>query len=541
MLYFIPAWYQQNKWKELEQSWHTRRMHTEFDDTVKQVQMFHRSGMHDFKILLLSHTPNFRHFLHRQGVLHASYWSCFDAIQEVTKKKAVVFSFHNLNWPEGIEFVYTPFVVVAYLKNEKYAQIEFGEAGNPIEVAMYQNGLVSKRNIYDDRGFVSAMEAYDQGKLLYTDYLTEAGVAKMRVYADDGRVEINPKNNTFLVFDGDEVETVEFSSLNYPNLGEAIREVFYTHILMNNDDDIFCIAMHKQNIQVTNELIGREKCILSFYGDRYRIKDHPEAKELVKKAGYIITDSEATSRYLVRELGEEIENLIDISPYDSRMDFGISGELTVQKVLVPVDDLPEDRFKALVIQLASYLPQNENAMIHLFTRNATYNWPEVLLNKVADIVEEAGFDRRIVIPEEIEDDTAENEVDLEDEEEEEIPVRFFVEQCVDELSVSKCIREQRIMVDMRHNPDLYLQINCISTAIPQIIRRETQYMQNMYNGFVVKDFEQIPAALDYFLGSLANWNQAKVYSYDIAQKFTTRKLLEKWKEVRAYMESQERK
>ena len=96
MLYFIPAWYQKNEWKELEQSWHTRRMHTEFDDTVKQVQMFHRSGMRDFKILLLSHTPNFRHFLHRQGVYHAPYWSAFDAIQEVRRKKAAVFSFHNL-------------------------------------------------------------------------------------------------------------------------------------------------------------------------------------------------------------------------------------------------------------------------------------------------------------------------------------------------------------------------------------------------------------------------------------------------------------
>ena len=122
MLYFIPAWYEQNMWKELEQSWHTRRMHTEFDDTVKQVQMFHRNGMRDFKILLLSHTPNFRHFLHRQGVFHAPYWSCFDAIQEINRKKAAVFSFHNLDWPKNIEFVYTPFVVVAYLENVKYAQ-----------------------------------------------------------------------------------------------------------------------------------------------------------------------------------------------------------------------------------------------------------------------------------------------------------------------------------------------------------------------------------------------------------------------------------
>ena len=38
MLHFIPAWYQQGKWCENEQYWRVRRMYTEFDDTVKQVQ-----------------------------------------------------------------------------------------------------------------------------------------------------------------------------------------------------------------------------------------------------------------------------------------------------------------------------------------------------------------------------------------------------------------------------------------------------------------------------------------------------------------------
>ncbi len=146
----------------------------------------------------------------------------------------------------------------------------------------------------------------------------------------------------------------------------------------------------------------------------------------------------------------------------------------------------------------------------------------------------AGFDRRMVIPEEKEDLNGENENLGEDAGE--VPVRFFVEQCVDELSVSKCIREQRIMVDMRHNPDLYLQINCISSAIPQIVRRETQYMKNGQNGFVITDMDKIPGALDHFLGSLANWNQAKVYSYDIAQKYTTKHLLEKWDDVIAKAE-----
>ena len=535
MFYFIPAWYQQNSWRESEQSWHTRRMHTEFDDTVKQVQMFYRSGMRDFKILLLSHTPNFRHFLHRQGVFHAPYWSCFDAIQEIKRKKAVVFSFHNLDWPEGIEFVYTPFVVIAYLEKTKYAQINFGEAGNPIEVSMYKNEALSRKNIYDDRGFVSSTEVYDNGRMIYTDYLTETGATKLRVYAETGAVEINASSNTFQIFKGDDVvEVREFKELIYPSLTDVILEVLMAHLETEHDNDIFCIAMHELNYIAAKELIGRKKCILSFYGDRYRIKDHPEAKDVVKSSGYIITDSEPTTRYLLREMDEKVENIIDISPYDSRMDFGISEQLMVQKILVPIDGLSDERFKELMLALAQYLDQNENAMMHIFTRNATYDLPEKLLAKIADILEEAGFDRRVVIPED-EDETAENE-DIDCEEKEDIPVRFFIEQCVDELSVSKCIREQRIMVDMRHNPDLYLQINCISSAIPQLVRRETQYMQNGYNGFVITDCERIPIALDYFLGSLANWNQAKVYSYEISQKFTTKHLLEKWKNVIASME-----
>lgn len=534
MLYFIPAWYQQNTWKELEQNWHTRRMHTEFDDTVKQVQMFHRSGMREFKILLLSHTPNFRHFLHRQGVYHARYWSCFDAIQEVKRKKAQVFSFHNLDWPKNVEFVYTPYVVLAFLNGEKYAQINFGEAGNPIEVSMYKKDVLVRRNIYDDRGFVSATELYEDGIIVYTDYLTEKGIVKMRVYEDTGVVDINPKSNTYLVTNDENDEARTFNKLRYDSLSEVIMEVFGAHVLTDEEDGVYCVAMHELNIMPLKTLIDKKKCILSFYGDRYRIKDHPEGKVFVKKAGYIITDSEATTRYLKREMEEEIDNVIDISPYDSRMDFGISEQLTVQKILVPVDDLPEDRFRLLMIALAQYLCENEKAMVHIFTRNAQFDLPEILINKIATIIEEAGFDPKMALGEDENEDDAENK--MVDEGENEVFGRFVVEQCVDELSVSKCIREQRIMIDMRHNPDLYLQINCISSAIPQIVRRETQYMQNGYNGFVVTDFERIPVALDYFLGSLANWNQAKVYSYEISQKFTTKNLLKKWEQVQKTLE-----
>ena len=90
MLYFIPAWYQQDQWCENEQRWSIRRMHTEFDDTVKQIQLFHRNKAYPYQIILLSFAPNFRHFLHRQGIYRAPYWSCFDSIQEIKRKRAEI-------------------------------------------------------------------------------------------------------------------------------------------------------------------------------------------------------------------------------------------------------------------------------------------------------------------------------------------------------------------------------------------------------------------------------------------------------------------
>ena len=528
MLYFIPAWYQQNKWRELEQNWHSRRMHTEFDDTVKQVQLFHRSGKVAYKILLLSYAPNFRHFLHRQGVYHAPYWSCFDAIQEITAKKAAVLSFHNLKWPEEIEFVYTPFAVLAYQNDVLYSKIEFGENGNPIEVTLYRYNEAVRRNVYDDRGFLSSTEIYDNGELRYTDYLTPDGHVKFREYSPTGYIEINQDYNYYLIFNGSEYEKKKFKKPYYDGIVDLLVEVFRSYIYYCDYDSKFCIAMHEYNARVLEKVLKSKYYILSFFGDRFRMKEHENAKKLVEAANYVVTDSEATSRYLNRDMGYELPHIMDISPFDSRVDFGISQQLKVQNILVPVDELPEDRFEQVIYQLAKYITTNDMVCVHIFTREAAYNVPRDLLKKITDILIKYDFDPRWTIPQE--DQKSKDETDI-DNNKDVVPTYFVVEQCVDELSVSKCIREQRILLDMSHNPNLYLQINCISSGIPQLVRRRTQYVEHKQNGLIFKDFNKIPESLDYFLNGFSNWNKAKVFSYQIGQKYTSRKLLTNWEYV----------
>ncbi len=526
MLYFIPAWYQLNKWCETEQKWYSLRDRTEFDDTVKQVQLFHRGGFYPFQILLLSYAPNFRHFLHRQGVYHAPYWSCFDAIQEVRRRKIMTFSFHNLNWPPHVEFIYTMFVVVAMYKGEKYAQMEFGEDGNLIQIDMYQNGKLQRRNLYDDRGFVSATILFEEGKQLYQDYLTEKGVWKLREYAD-GHVEINPKYPHFLIqFPGQEESLVPFKHSSYACMGDVVEEVLKAYVGYTAEEDIFCAAMHELHAKILDRVLRNTRLIYSFYGERYPVRDSEETWKLVKHARYIITDTRETTYTLENALGRRLEDQTDITPFDSRVDFGISQQFTVQKILVPVDGLEDACFETLIEQLGNYLPQNDNAQIHLFTRLADYDIKRRLLDRTRQCLRKFGLEEDWARESDGQGVT-ENRLD----DGEDIPVRFFVEQCVNELEVSKCMREQRLVIDMRETNELYLRIAGISVGIPQLVYKKSQFVEHGKNGLVIEDVSGLPDAMAYYLESLANWNDAMIHSYELGRNYSTEVLINKWKEV----------
>lgn len=527
MLYFIPAWYQQDMWRENEQYWYSRRMHTEFDDTVKHVQLFHRSKVCPFNIMLLSYAPNFRHFLHRQSVFHAPYWSCFDAIQEVRRKKVKMFSFHNLNWPEHIEFVYSPFAMVAVLDGKKYAQVEFGEDGNPIQVDIYQNEMLQRRNIYDDRGFVSSTVMYENAVPVYQDYLTDAGVWKIRHFADDGHVEVNPKNAVYLLSYQDQEYIKEFSKLSYDSLDEVIYEVLTSFLALTEEEDMFCVAVHDLHKDMLQDALKNRKMILSFFGERYDIKNRMEQViHMIQKADYIITDTQDNLKRIQRRVERELTNITDITPFDSRVDLGISQQLSVQKILVPVDDMEDDWFEEIIIRLGEYLPSNENAQVHLFTREADIGRKKQLLEQTRRCLKKAGLEEGWAFEQES-TRVREHFLDSEDV----VRVRFFVEQCVDELSVSKCVREQRLIVDMRKTSELYLRIMGISMGIPQIVYRDTQFVEDGNNGLMVKNIMMLAGSIAYYLDNLTNWNEAMVYAYELSKKYTTGVLIEKWKEV----------
>ena len=578
MLYFIPAWYKQNMWCENEQQWYKRRLKSEFDETIKQITLFHRNVDRPYRILVLGYSPNFRHFLHRQGMYRSKYWSCFDAIAQIRRKKVAVLSYHDIKWPKGLEFVYSPFSIIALQGDVKYAQVEFGEDGNPISIDMFEAGKICRRNYYDDRGFVSSTIIYENGIEQYQDLLMENGIWKIREYKNDGHVIVNQTCPNYDVVpdakNGKAGEPVEmrFTRAEYDSLEAVIEEVFASYVNLTRQDDSFFVAMHPLHISVAEHVLKGKRVIATFFENRFDFAQISRAADFLEQAENIITDSDYTTKLIMtnlsgsydinsdsqagsaKETGEIAANKIsvnndpvglhitDIPPYDTRMDFGISSQLRVQNILVPVDGLTEDAFAWIIKGLADYLTINDLARVHFFTRDASWGREDAIKNDTAELLDSMGYDSRLVTGDgeaalgfdgRGADDSAENEPE---DIEKPVEQRFFVDVCVDERDISKCINEQRVILDMRGTMDVFVYVTAISKGVPRISMSADQFLIPGKNGMVIDDFSDIGRCLTYYLDSFENWNQALVECYELGQKYTTSVLLKKWRKVLNFSE-----
>lgn len=578
MLYFIPAWYKQNMWCENEQQWYKRRLKSEFDETIKQITLFHRNVDRPYRILVLGYSPNFRHFLHRQGMYRSKYWSCFDAIAQVRRKKVAVLSYHDIKWPKGLEFVYSPFSIIALQGDIKYAQVEFGEDGNPISIDMFEDGKICRRNYYDDRGFVSSTVIYESGIEQYQDFLMENGIWKIREYKNDGHVVVNQTCPNYDVVpdakNGKAGEPVEmrFSKAEYDSLEAVIEEVFASYVNLTRQNDNFFVAMHPLHIRVAEHVLKGKRVIATFFENRFDFTQTSQAADFLEHAENIITDSDYTTKLIMKNLsgsndinsdlqagsaqetGEMAADKIsvnsepvrlhitDIPPYDTRMDFGISSQLRVQNILVPVDGLTEDAFAWIIKELADYLTINDLARVHFFTRDASWGHEDAIKNNTVKLLDSMGYDSRWVTGDgeaalgfggRGADTFAENEPE---DIEKPVEQRFFVDVCVDERDISKCINEQRVILDMRGTMDVFVYVTAISKGVPRISMSADQFLIPGKNGMVIDDFSDIGRCLTYYLDSFENWNQALVECYELGQKYTTSVLLKKWRKVLNFSE-----
>ncbi|HEO1820921.1 TPA: accessory Sec system protein Asp1, partial [Streptococcus agalactiae] len=220
MFHFIPSWYNENRtWYDNNYLWYFKPTNVGFDDTINQMKMFDYAGK-ESRLVVLNYMPNLRYYLHRYDLLESGYYSVFDDIQEIGNVRQQMIDFRQLNWPEGVDFTYTPFIVLVKKSGDLIAKVQFGEEGNLTHIDYFANEQIAKKYLFDDRGFLSSILYYDNGGEAYQDYLASSGERIMREYLREGdhHVEINPK------------KAIHFLKLSYSDIEELIREKYLTYL-----------------------------------------------------------------------------------------------------------------------------------------------------------------------------------------------------------------------------------------------------------------------------------------------------------------------
>lgn len=174
--------------------------------------------------------------------------------------------------------------------------------------------------------------------------------------------------------------------------------------------------------------------------------------------------------------------------------------------------------------------------------HASWGHEDAIKNDTVKLLDSMGYDSRLVTGDgeaalgfggSGADVFAENELgDIE----KTVEQRFFVDVCVDERDISKCINEQRVILDMRGTMDVFVYVTAISKGVPRISLSADQFLVSGKNGMVIDDFSDIGRSLTYYLDSFENWNQALVECYELGQKYTTSVLLKKWRKVLNFSE-----
>lgn len=76
MKYFIPAWYDDQRWwQDTTVPYYQLQNKTEFDDMISLMGM-HLENDLDYQLIVLNHAPNLRTFLHRYDLYGQSIRLC---------------------------------------------------------------------------------------------------------------------------------------------------------------------------------------------------------------------------------------------------------------------------------------------------------------------------------------------------------------------------------------------------------------------------------------------------------------------------------
>lgn len=510
MYIFLPSWYTDHNWNLAGRPWY-RAQASHFDDTVSQLRMFQQAG-EETAIWILAYAPQLEAALHRQNLYPTPFWSAFDVLQGVDFTGIGVLSFEDLSWPADLEWIETPFVITAFRGGERYARVEQDEEGRLLSIDYYEKEQVHHRDIFDDRGFFSSRTFFAGEVPVRQEFYDPQGALRFTRDLESGRVEIAA------------AAAGAVSKTSYDSMEACLQELLTARFRQASPEDCLILAVDARQNHLVLDACPDQKLVLSFFESRFDLSDEREVKRLLAGADLAVTDREREAKILRQDAEAKIP-VRDISPFDTRLSLGRSQRSWDLKVYLPVDGLEEPYLSKALEQIFRYMKTNSQTVLVVGTERAELAL-EALRRQFADRLvrlhlEEFGTEGA----------AAPDDEDQEPGEEEKKPPRIRFVTVRSESELIQVLEDIRLIVDVRDQPDLYLQISGISAGIPQVNYRFTRYVEHQKDGYIIPNIDHVEEALDYYLTGLSHWNEALVYCVKKAQEYTGGSLVSVWKEM----------
>lgn len=518
MYYFIPSWYgKERQWIVEEPFWFRVFERMSFDDSINHVKMFQQQG-EETALLTLCYQPQLRYFLHKHDLLATSYWSIFDDIQNIRREDTRAIDFKQLDWPKGVRFTHTPFMVKAHLGLEHLADIHFAENGNLLGIYFFEDGEEVKQLLFDDRGFLSSIKYLTKGQAYRQDYLNEWGVWQVREHLNrkERCLEIHPHADR------------AFQKTFYDSWEELIGERLAVFRHKQCDDDAtFIVAADSRHNDLICAQFSSYRKIFSLFGERFDVSDQRALERVVEAAQFIVVDSERTELALQQALSQNLfrpKKVTRLSPFDTRLRLGRSSSLKELIIYFLIDGVDEDLYRQTLSILLGLMMENPLIELHLMTYEVHRSWEQMS----ADIIEQIRHNdamERFMSPVE---HASENHLE-EDEEWELTAVRFSA--LTNEGQVIRALDEVRLVIDLSEKPHLYTQIASISAGVPQINRIQNEYVVHQKNGWILSDIADLKEAIGFYFDGLSHWNRSLVHTVEKMGDYTSGRIVSKWKEL----------
>lgn len=481
------------------------------DDLMGQIQAYQESG-EPYQIIIRDYIPSLRYFLHHYNLLESNYKSVFDYLQGSQNFEQRQVTLEELKFPKEADFHFTPFCINVEIGNERIGQIYFGEGNQIKEVRYMKSNQYDYIDYYDDRGFVSRYQKFENKQVVAEVYLDTKEEWIFYIDSKSEKCQVNPQNKNGL-------ESLEYQTINELKWAcvELLVDSESTHPLL--------ISVDERNISWIEQSPLKDRMILSFFKERY-----PYSKENINnlvdlnmKVHSFIVDTEDAFKKIESHF-EKTPKLHLLSPYDTRFSLSKSQEYSSEVIFIDLRKISSNQTQFLIESLIPYCANafiEKDRKVQLIFRTNNLTEQQRVSQKLNLYLEEKYKDSLLEI--ELFDainEQGENKIEnvLYGEMSEEA---LWLKEFQEDLEVLvldnddeffKIMNITRLIIDLAPIPDLFTQIAGLSSGVPQIIKEETRYVEHKKNGWILNSSQNFQEGLVYYLDSLKHWQEARVFS-----------------------------